>query len=47
MRKIINKPENFVDETIEGILYAYGDQLKLLNDDKRIVLTNHKQKEKS
>ena len=45
MRKIINKPENFVDETIEGILYAYGDQLKLLNDDKRIVLTNHKQKE--
>ncbi len=40
MKKIINDPENFVDETMEGIILAYGDRLKLLNDDKRIVLTN-------
>ncbi|MEM1483319.1 dihydroxyacetone kinase subunit DhaK [Oscillospiraceae bacterium PP1C4] len=40
MRKIINHPENFVDETIEGIVFAYGDRIKLLNGDKRIVLTN-------
>ncbi|WP_312644036.1 dihydroxyacetone kinase subunit DhaK [Hydrogenoanaerobacterium sp.] len=41
MRKIINKPENFVDETIEGILFAYGDRVKLLNEDKRVILTNY------
>ncbi|RPF47565.1 dihydroxyacetone kinase DhaK subunit [Hydrogenoanaerobacterium saccharovorans] len=40
MRKIINRPENFVDETVEGILLAYGDRVKLLNDDKRVILTN-------
>ena len=40
MKKIINEATNFVDETIEGIIYAYGDKLKLLNDDKRIIITN-------
>ncbi|MEG0566031.1 MAG: dihydroxyacetone kinase subunit DhaK [Hungatella sp.] len=41
MKKIINKPENFVDETVEGIILAYGDRLQLLKDDKRIILTNY------
>jgi len=41
MKKIINNPENFVDETVEGIILAYGDKVKLLNDDKRILLTNY------
>lgn len=40
MKKIMNKAENFVDETIEGIIYAYGDKLKLLNGDNRIIVTN-------
>ena len=40
MKKIINKPENFVDETMEGIILAYGDKVKLLNGDKRVLLTN-------
>jgi dihydroxyacetone kinase-like protein len=40
MRKIINKPENFVDETMEGIVLAYGDRVKFLNGDKRILVTN-------
>ena len=40
MKKIINKPENFVDETMEGIELAYGDKVKLLNGDKRILVTN-------
>ena len=40
MKKIINKPENFVDETMEGIICAYGDRVKLLNGDKRILVTN-------
>ena len=41
MKKIINDPNNFVDETMEGIILAYGDKVKLLNDDKRILLTNY------
>lgn len=40
MKKIINEATNFVDETIEGIIYAYGDKLKLLNGNKRIIITN-------
>lgn len=39
MKKIINRPENFVDETIEGIIAAYGDRLRLLDGDTRIVLS--------
>lgn len=41
MKKIINNPNSFVDETMEGIILAYGDKVKLLNDDKRILLTNY------
>lgn len=40
MRKIMNKPENFVDETMEGILCAYGDRVQFLNGDKRVLVTN-------
>lgn len=40
MKKIINNPDNFVDEVMEGILYAYGDRLKLLDGDNRIILNN-------
>ena len=38
MKKIINQPGNFVDETMQGILYAYGDRVTFLNGDKRILL---------
>ncbi len=41
MKKIINKAENFVDETIEGIIAAYGDKVKTLDGDKRIILSNY------
>jgi len=41
MKKIINEPESFVKETVEGIIAAYGDRLKLLNDDFRVVLNAH------
>lgn len=41
MRKIINRPENFVDETMEGIIAAYGDRVKLNNGDKRVLLSNY------
>jgi len=45
MRKIINKPENFVDEMLDGIVAAYGDKVKFLNGDRRIVLSAYPKKE--
>mgnify|MGYP005789764373 CR=1 FL=1 len=41
MKKIINDPKNYVDETMMGIIAAYGDKVKLLNGDKRILLSNY------
>ena len=46
MKKIINNAADFVDETIEGIIAAYGDYLKLNNGDKREIITNYPVKEK-
>lgn len=46
MKKIINKPSEFVDEMIEGLIGAYGDQIELLNGDKRIIVNANKKKEK-
>jgi hypothetical protein len=40
MRKLINRPEDFVEEVIDGIILAYGDRLRLLNGDSRIILRN-------
>ena len=41
MKKIINQPADFVDETIDGILAAYGDRVKILGADKRVYLSNY------
>jgi dihydroxyacetone kinase-like protein len=38
MRKLINDPNNFVDEVMDGIIRAYGDKVKLLDGDSRILL---------
>jgi dihydroxyacetone kinase-like protein len=38
MKKFLNKPENFVDEMIEGIMAAHPDKLKYVNDDLRCVV---------
>lgn len=38
MRKIINDPENFVDEFVEGILLAHPDLVKTPGDDLRILV---------
>ncbi|MDD3777726.1 MAG: dihydroxyacetone kinase subunit DhaK [Actinomycetota bacterium] len=38
MKKIINEPEKFVDQMLEGILAAYPQQLKCLNDDLRCIV---------
>jgi len=38
VKKIINKPEDFVDEMIEGILLAHPDQVKTPGDDLRVLV---------
>lgn len=39
MRKIINQPEAFVDETLEGIYLAHPDRLKPLPGNPRVILS--------
>lgn len=41
LRKLINRPENFEKETMEGIIRAYGDKVKICDGDERILLTNY------
>jgi dihydroxyacetone kinase-like protein len=38
MRKIINNPENFVDEMIEGIVLAHPDKVRLASTDRRVLV---------
>lgn len=38
MKKIINTPDNFVDEFIEGILLAHPDLVKVPGDDNRVLV---------
>lgn len=38
MKKIINNPNEFVDEMLEGILLAHGDDLKTTENDKRALV---------
>lgn len=45
MRKIINSADTFVQDTMEGIIAAYGDKVKLLNDDFRVLLSNYPTKD--
>ncbi len=45
MKKIINRPEDFVKDTMEGIIAAYGDKVKLYNDGYRILLSSYPVKE--
>ncbi len=41
MKKIINTAEQFAIETVEGIIAAYGDRVKLLNGDAQMYLSNY------
>jgi dihydroxyacetone kinase-like protein len=45
MKKILNKAENFVDEMMDGIIAAYGDRVKLLKGDRRILLSAYPKKD--
>ena len=42
MKKIINAPENYVDEMLEGIYAAHSDKVKCAADDLRCYCTAHK-----
>jgi dihydroxyacetone kinase-like protein len=46
MKKFLNKPENFVDEMIDGILAAHPDQLRMAAGDPRCLVTAKPQKGK-
>jgi len=37
MKKIINNPDQFVDEMVEGILLAHPDQVRTPGDDRRVL----------
>ena len=38
MKKIINDPEAFVDEVLDGLLLAHGDRLRAASDDRRALV---------
>lgn len=44
MKKIMNDAKAFVPEFLEGIELAYGDQVKVIGEDKRILVRNNQEK---
>ena len=41
MKKMINSADTFVQDTMEGIICAYGDKLKLLHNDFQVLVSNY------
>jgi len=46
MKKIINKPENYVNEMLEGLYVAHPDLITYTNDDVRCLITANKKEGK-
>lgn len=46
MKKFINKPENFIDEMLDGLYKAYPNELAYTNDDLRCLVKKNKKKGK-
>ena len=44
MKKFLNKPEDFVDEMIKGIIAAHPDQLTYVGDDLRCIVKSGEKK---
>lgn len=42
MQRILNKPENYVDEMLEGVYAAHPDMVKYIDGDKRCYVTTKK-----
>ena len=40
MQRLLNKPEDYVDEMLKGIYAAYPDRVKYVNDDLRCYVTS-------
>ena len=45
MKKIINKPETFVDDMIDGIIAAHSDKVCLMKNDNRVLLRTNKKED--
>jgi hypothetical protein len=46
LKKFINKPENFVDEMIQGILYAHPSKLETVHGDLRCIVKKNRGKKR-
>ncbi|MBQ3883538.1 MAG: dihydroxyacetone kinase subunit DhaK [Succinivibrio sp.] len=46
MQRLLNKPENYVDEMLEGLYAASPDKVTFVNDDKRCLVSKYKKKGK-
>lgn len=46
MQRLLNKPENYVDEMLEGLYAASPDKVTYVNDDKRCLVSKYKKKGK-
>ncbi len=42
MKKVINKPENYVNEMLEGLYIAHSDLITYTNEDLRCLVTANK-----
>lgn len=45
MKKILNSPDTFVRDTVEGVVAAYGDRLRMLDGDFRVLVRAAEPKE--
>ena len=41
MKKIINSPDTYVADTVEGIVAAHGDKVRLVNGDYRVLVSKY------
>ena len=46
MQRLLNKPENYVDEMLEGLYAASPDKVTFVNEDKRCLVSKYKKKGK-
>ena len=46
MQRLLNKPENYVDEMLEGLYAASPDKVTYVNGDKRCLVSKYKKKNK-
>lgn len=44
MKKIMNAAKDFVPEFMEGIELAYGDKIRVIGEDRRILVHNNQKK---